>query len=83
VIRRARSMLQKLEDRAVAQGPQLDLFANAGYCEAADEPLREEPMSEEAAELIGSLRDLDVDSLSPRDALRLLYEIKGKAGKIA
>lgn len=83
VIRRARSMLQKLEDRAVAQGPQLDLFANADYAGASEEPVREDLMSEEAASLIDSLRELDVDSLSPREALRLLYEIKTKAEKIA
>ena len=39
-------------------------------------------MSEQAGELIGSLKDLDVDSLSPREALRLLYEIKQKAQAI-
>jgi DNA mismatch repair protein MutS len=82
VIRRAKGMLQKLEDRAVSQGPQLDLFANGDYADAAEETIQADRMSEQAGELIGSLKDLDVDSLSPREALRLLYEIKQKAQAI-
>ncbi len=82
VIRKAKAMLQKLEDRAVSQGPQLDLFAGVDLLQPPEAESAPQ-MSEEAAELLGSLRELDVDSLSPREAHRLLYEIKSKAEQIA
>jgi DNA mismatch repair protein MutS len=75
VIKRARGYLRELEQgRAAAPGPQpeLPLFAPA----AAD------PVSSPA---LKRLRGVDPDSLTPRDALALLYELKAMpdAGDVA
>jgi DNA mismatch repair protein MutS len=66
VIKRARSYLRELEQgRAAAPGPQpeLPLFA----------PPPARPVASPALE---RLRAIDPDSLAPRDALALLYELK-------
>jgi DNA mismatch repair protein MutS len=74
VLRRARTVLAQLEERAAGLQPQLDLFA-AG--EAAMSAAEAAPSIEPAAdELRERLATLDVDSLSPREALTLLYELK-------
>jgi DNA mismatch repair protein MutS len=72
VVRRARSLLVQLEERAAGTRPQLDLFsvpaakaAQAG--DSAHDALRER------------LATLDLDALAPRDALALLYELKDLA----
>ena len=67
VIRAARRYLQTLEDSALAQGNQNDLFVQgrpAPEPEPAFDPLRE------------SLSQLNPDELSPREALDLLYKLK-------
>jgi DNA mismatch repair protein MutS len=71
VIKRARGYLRELEQgRAAAPGPQpeLPLFAPA----AAD------PASKPALE---RLRAIDPDSLTPRDALDMMYELKALAAE--
>ncbi|NGP52137.1 DNA mismatch repair protein MutS [Thioalkalivibrio sp. XN8] len=68
VIRRARGYLRELEQgRATAPGPQpeLPLFAP---------PPRPDPVAQR-------LRQLDPDSLSPREALAVLYELKALDGR--
>ncbi|HXF47425.1 MAG TPA: DNA mismatch repair protein MutS [Burkholderiaceae bacterium] len=65
VVRRARALLVQLEERAAGGRPQLDLFSAA-----APAP----PPAVDA--LRARLTALDVDALSPRDALALLYELK-------
>jgi len=73
VVKRASQVLEKLEQARSETGGlaaglgELPLFAAA----AADEP---EATKEEA--LAARLRDTDLDALSPRDALDLLYELK-------
>jgi DNA mismatch repair protein MutS len=65
VVRDAKRRLRQLENRAVDAGPQGDLFA------AAPEPVEAEPHP-----ALDALRALDPDSLSPREALDRLYELK-------
>ncbi len=72
VVRRARSLLAQLEERAAGTRPQLDLFAAAApnataVADPAHDPLRER------------LAAIDLDALTPRQALALLYELKDLA----
>ncbi|MDO8933557.1 MAG: DNA mismatch repair protein MutS, partial [Rhodocyclaceae bacterium] len=65
VVRDAKRHLARLENQAVAAGPQPDLFADAPIpAEAAPHPA------------VDALRDLDPDALSPREALDRLYQLK-------
>ncbi len=66
VVRRARAILAQLEERAAGTRPQLDLFSVAAP----------EPAVIEHDALRERLREIEPDSLSPRDALQLLYELK-------
>lgn len=74
VIARARAVLDRLERNRTESGGlaaglgELPLFAAA----AAPEPVPEERLAER-------LRALDVDALSPRDALELIYQLKREA----
>jgi DNA mismatch repair protein MutS len=77
VVRRARFLLARLEQRAAANQPQLDLFA-AAEGTAAEAEVSIEPAADELREKLAAT---DVDSLSPRDALALLYELQGLAGR--
>ncbi|BDI59601.1 DNA mismatch repair protein MutS [Qipengyuania nanhaisediminis] len=73
VVKRARHVLEKLESARSETGGlaaglgELPLFAAAGSAEP-------EPSPEHA--LAERIRDLDLDALSPRDALDLLYDIR-------
>ena len=74
VIRRARKMLNELQERSQIN-EQLDLFADNNIempDEKAPEPDRTQALCEE-------IDALDVDQLTPRQALELLYELKDKA----
>jgi DNA mismatch repair protein MutS len=74
VVRRARSLLAQLEQRAAGVQPQLDLFASGdGALGAAEDSASIEAPADE---LRGRLAATDIDSLSPREALALLYELK-------
>jgi DNA mismatch repair protein MutS len=66
VIRRARKYLQMLEDASLTRGNQDDLFLSkqAEPEDAAPDALRE------------ALAKINPDSLSPREALELLYRLK-------
>jgi DNA mismatch repair protein MutS len=79
VVRRARALLTQLEQRAAGVQPQLDLFAagDAALAAAQIEP----PAGPEADELRERLGATDIDELSPREALALLYELKAMAGR--
>ncbi len=70
VVRRARAFLALLEQRSAGARPQIDLF-NA-------------PVPEPAVESVDPLRErlaaLDLDALSPREALQMLYELKRIGG---
>ena len=83
VIRHAKQLLQKLEQRSVSNGPQLDLFAGGEVSCLQDdstEPLSEPTVSDSELSLLNALRELDADSLSPREALKVLYELKDMLG---
>ena len=64
-IRQARKKLHELEQQNLAQNPQYDLFA-----------MPAEPSQDELHPIIEQLQTLDVDSLSARQALDLLYQLK-------
>jgi DNA mismatch repair protein MutS len=85
VVRQARRVLEDLEQRAAAgqhDRAQLDLFAAQPSTARDDgrpvEPGREPTLSPDAgsAALRARLGAIDVDGLTPRDALQLLYELK-------
>ncbi|MDD4928405.1 MAG: DNA mismatch repair protein MutS [Gallionella sp.] len=63
VIKAAKKQLRALEQNSAAQNPQGDLFAAV-----PDEP-EEHPV-------LGALRELQPDEMSPRDALEKLYQLK-------
>jgi len=67
VIRAARKRLAELEEHGLAAGPQRDLFAAS----ANDTPA---PATEHA--IFQRLREIDPDSLTPREALELLYQLR-------
>ncbi len=71
VIRAARKRLAELEEHGLAAGPQRDLFA-AG---AKDTPMA--PTAEENP-VLKALRELNPDTLTPREALELLYQLRRK-----
>ncbi len=77
VIRRARKMLNELQERSQVN-EQLDLFADNNVempDEKAPEPAKTQALCEE-------IEAIDVDQLTPRQALDMLYELKDKAGAV-
>jgi hypothetical protein len=68
VIRRARSLLTQLEERALGTRPQLDLFV-------ATPPTPPPAVPEEDA-LRNRLAAIDLDGVSPREAHLLLDELQ-------
>ena len=85
VVRRAKSFLAKLEERANAvDSPLPDLFGAGALMPPEPEPETEAPSSVPAADpardaLVERISTADIDSLSPRDALQLLYELQNDA----
>ncbi len=71
VIRAARRNLQELEEKGRAGSPQRDLFSQGA---AAPESPAPEPQQEHP--LLGVLRAVDPDALTPRAALDLLYQMR-------
>jgi DNA mismatch repair protein MutS len=70
VVKRARALLVQLEERAAGTRPQLDLFAAGAPVATAAEAEREhDPLRER-------LESIEVDALTPRAALDLLYELR-------
>ncbi len=71
VVKRARSLLTQLEERALGTRPQLDLFVavpeTASISSSVTDAVRER------------LQSLDLDALSPREAHALLEELKQQA----
>ena len=78
VVRRARMLLAQLEQRAAGRQPQLDLFAAGDNATAPQAEVAIEPVADELRE---KLATTDIDSLSPREALALLYELKSLVGR--
>ncbi len=79
VIRRARAYLSELEARAFRNGPQLDLFAGTAESPEtfAEDDALEQPDARDC--FVSSVADVDVDELTPRQALALIYELRQKA----
>ena len=76
VTRRARAMMAEIEARSAVSNSQLDLFA----VDAAPVPAVEESASSKAAKAFTEeLSTLDVDDMSPREALAALYALREKA----
>ena len=69
VIARARAVLAQLEERAAGTRPQLDLFAAGASISSSEVPDQSDPIHDK-------LDATDIDALSPRAALDLLYELK-------
>jgi DNA mismatch repair protein MutS len=71
VVRAARKRLAELEEHGLAAGPQQNLFGSAARDSSPG------PSLEEHA-LFKQLRELDPDTLTPREALELLYQLRRK-----
>ena len=79
VIRAARRNLLALEEKASAAGPQRDLFSAAGHAAAASAAA--EPETPVEHPIVGELRAVDPDALTPRGALELLYQLRQRLDK--
>jgi DNA mismatch repair protein MutS len=71
VIKAARKHLARLESQALDTTPQRDLFALPCI-----EPEDEAPAPQPDSELLAALASIDPDSLTPREALEQLYQLK-------
>ena len=71
VLKQARQHLATLEKQQSADEPQMGLFDQAAFIEPEEPP---ENIANEA--LREKLEEIDPDSLTPREALALLYELK-------
>jgi DNA mismatch repair protein MutS len=71
VIKDARKHLQRLEETANQENHQADLFTQA------TEPVMEaDPLTEKALQLHKEIEAIQLDSLTPKEALDLLYRLK-------
>jgi DNA mismatch repair protein MutS len=68
VVRAAKKHLARLEQEAASRNPQGDLFSNPAGKEAA--AAAQHP-------LVSAMREIDPDTLSPKEALDALYRLKG------
>jgi len=69
VIRTAKKQLRTLEQNSAAQSPQGDLFDQRPVVMEVEKEPEEHP-------LLQSLRDLQPDEMSPREALERIYQLK-------
>ncbi|MCP5267316.1 MAG: DNA mismatch repair protein MutS [Burkholderiaceae bacterium] len=75
VVRAAGNILQQLEARSRQDADQFDLFG--GDAAPLDEPPDEPSMPPQSAQaVLDALHALDLDGLSPRDALQSLYRLR-------
>ena len=82
VIRHAKRLLAQLEATRSATA-QPDLFSMAAALpEPESEPVELDPRLEKSADFVKALADLDADDLSPREALKRLYELKDAAQEL-
>ncbi|MFO7748017.1 MAG: DNA mismatch repair protein MutS [Orrella sp.] len=77
VIRHASRELERLEAQGTPS-PQLGLFASPSQTDGDNDREAAHEQQQTEAELTQALTDIDPDSLSPRDALQALYELKRK-----
>ncbi len=80
VIRRASSYLKTLENRAIETKEQPDLFASLNEPEKEDVPDTSEA-TQKLKNFVAAASEIDVDSLTPRDAMNLIYELREGAKK--
>lgn len=91
VVRRARTMMQTLEERESHNAsPQADLFGSGLFEAPADRPAEGADRAEvealekridELEDLLGRVERLDTDLMTPRDAMRSLYELQELAAE--
>ena len=74
VIRAARRHLGTLESHFAPSHPQLSLFSQPFFEEKDEDPVTTGPSPD--GELVNALQNLDVDALTPREALNFLYSLK-------
>ena len=85
VVRRAKGFLAKLEERAnTVDSPLPNLFGESLLMPPEPDPEAGEapsaaPVDPAILALIERIGSADIDSLSPRDALKLLYELQNEA----
>ncbi|UCG74348.1 MAG: DNA mismatch repair protein MutS [Chromatiales bacterium] len=78
VVRQARAYLQELEQQSTAQRARQTPQAELDFGAAAAEPAgQEEPVDE----FRNALAELDLDAMTPRDALAALYALKEKMNR--
>jgi DNA mismatch repair protein MutS len=75
VVKAARARLQQLEAGGVTQTDQMDLFSRPVVV-AAQEDAQEAATTDAAMALLTALQTLDIDGLSPKQALDWLYNAK-------
>jgi DNA mismatch repair protein MutS len=75
VVKAARARLQQLEAGGVAQTDQMDLFSRPVVV-ATQEDAQDAAAADAAMALLNALQTLDVDGLSPKQALDWLYQAK-------
>jgi len=73
-VRQAQKYLTTLEESAAAKSPQSELFAATASSEPNGDSCTEEQKL--AEDVLRGVRALDPDSLTPREALAALYELK-------
>jgi len=78
VIRSARKHLADLEAQSLQSTPQFDLFSSAATAPEA-EVVEHAPVN---TELMDTLDTMDPDSMTPREALAALYELKNLAKQV-
>jgi DNA mismatch repair protein MutS len=91
VVRQARHTLESLEQQEAATQAQVDLFAQASIGGPSAPPLDSgtghesaavdgaDPRAPQARTVLQMLQEVQPDSLSPREALQLLYQLKDAA----
>ena len=86
VVRRAQAMLRRLEEAEQTNAQQATLFDVVPSVETAPlipaAPHTVEVIPEEVTSLLSTLDALDIDNMSPREALSTLYELKSQAKAI-
>ncbi len=84
VVRQARHTLETLEQQEATAQAQVDLFAQAPVTGSSAPvtnagAMADEPRAHAARAVLQMLQDTQPDSLSPREALQLLYQLKDAA----
>jgi DNA mismatch repair protein MutS len=81
VIVRAREILNNLENMELTPDhkPVLARKKEGGYGDAPNDALQLNAIDEQAASIVDRLKTLDVNSMTPIDAMNVLFELRKKA----